>query len=485
MSFKNLIDKCVVRIVAEYIETKWDIPYLKEPPGHGQGTGFFIDNKGHILTCAHVIDSAKHVYIEIPNETSEKYVCEIIGICPSFDIGLLRCTKYLPKKYLQLGDSNKLKIEDKVQVVGYPVSLKRNKSNSNNLKFTVGIIGGQQDGFIQTDSAINPGNSGGPLFSKGKVVGINSMKLVGRSIESVGYSIPINNFKIIKDDLLGIKSDAENKIVHRPDLLFEYNNTTKELLKEITNNKISDGIIISKIYKQSILYNISNLNVGDIITNINGIDIDNFGYSKNFKWLDTSIKINVILNHFKNNEKIHITYFNMKSKNIKKISVNLKPCIMPIRTLYPQFEKINYYVFGGMIFIDLCKNYIVQNTISFSGNSGNNSINSNLLYIYNNKEELLKPKLCLTTILNKQIGIIKNISNGDIIVKVNDINVDDVNSLKKALTHPIIINKNKYIKIENENGHFVIMNIKDLLNEDKNFHSNYRYNISDIYNKII
>ena len=471
--FKNKINKCVVRIIADSININWKIPYLKESPSKGQGTGFFIDNKGYILTCAHVIDGAKNVYIEIPNISSNKYECDIIGICPKFDIGLIRCIDYKPKEYIQMGDSDKLKVQSKVQVVGYPVSLSKNRSSSNNLKYTVGIIGGQQNGFIQTDSAINPGNSGGPLFLNNKVIGINSMKLIGESLENIGFSIPINNFKLIKDDLM----KSKNKIVNRPDLLFEYNNTDKDMLNVLTNNKISDGIILSKMYDSSLLKKTS-ISEGDIITEINGYKLDNYGLTKNYRWIGTSINIDILLNKFKNNHTINIKYFSIKKMKMDKCTIPLVPFIKPINTLYPAFEKIDYIVFGGMIFTNLSINYIFDL-------DDDNTTKINMISLLKNKEESLKPRLCITTILNKKINILNNINKGDIIIKVNNIDVYDIKSLVHSLKLPIIINKKKYIKIENNKGRSIIMSVNELYKEDEIFSNNYSYPISDLYKDLM
>jgi serine protease Do len=465
-TLKNNINKSVVRIIAETINVNWDMPFIYNTPSKGQGTGFFINNKGHILTCAHVVDGAKNLYIEIPNITTDKYECKVIYICPEFDIALIQCLKYKSKYYVKLGDSEKIDSGKEVQVVGYPASLTTSLRNSNNLKFTVGIIGGQQKGLIQTDSAINPGNSGGPLFCNGKVIGINSQKLVGDGIDNVGYSIPINNYKIIKDSF--VNNDKTN-IIYRPNLLFSFNNTNKNLLKEITNNKIEYGISISYIYDYSPLKN-TNIKKGYIITNIGGYDIDNYGYTLNYKWIGTNISIDTLIDKFKENQIISIKYYNIDNNKNETCNIKLTQFIPPIRTIYPAFEKINYLVIGGIIFIDCNNNYITFNSES----------NISMYCLTTEKEEMLKPKLIVSFILNKKVNILKNIKKNDIITKVNNIDVNSVSDLKKALKKPIIINNEKYINIENKKGKSVTLSIKELQEENKNFSQIYSYPIMNL-----
>lgn len=464
--FKKLINKCVVRIIAEDININWSVPYLINEPSKGQGTGFFIDNKGHILTCSHVVNAAKNVYIEIPEISSDKYECDIIFICPQFDIALLKTKKYKSKEFLLLGDSDKLSVGKEVQVVGYPVSFSSSSSNVNNLKYTVGIISGQQKGLIQTDSAINPGNSGGPLFCNGKIIGINSMKLVGDSLENIGYAIPINNYKVIKND--------KNKIIYRPNLLFEFNNTDKSIVKELTNNKVNNGIIISKIYNSSILEN-TELKKDCIITEINNIKIDNYGLTENYKWLGTSISIDVLLNTFSNNDTITIKYYNTDAK-LCSVKIKLIPLIPQVRLMYNTFEDINYFILGGIIFMDLCANHLI--------NLDRNKME--LFYLMTKPEELLKPRLIISYIFpNSKIDILNNISSGNFVIKVNNISVDSLEQFKKTLHKPIIINNKKYIKIESENEKSIMLSIEDIIAQDVLFSEIYKYELNDFHKKYI
>ena len=107
MNIKNKtnINKSVVRIFSEIISVNPMIPFDSLPPKRSQGTGFFINNKGYILTCAHVVDSAINVIIDIPNISTEKIKCEILYIVPKFDLALLKTVNYKNKNWLELGNS--------------------------------------------------------------------------------------------------------------------------------------------------------------------------------------------------------------------------------------------------------------------------------------------------------------------------------------------------------------------------------------------
>ena len=464
--FKSNINNSVVRIIAEIIDINWQIPYLIDNPGKGSGTGFFIDSV-HILTCCHVISGAKNIYIEIPGYSNEKYKCEIVGICPEFDIGLLKILNYKSKFCVKIGNSDLLKSGMNVCVVGYPRSYTGNSNNPiNNLKYTMGIISGQQYGLIQTDSAINPGNSGGPLFYNNQVIGINSLKLVGNNVENIGYAIPINYYKIIKNDF-------SNKIIYRPSLGFEYINTDDKIIAELTNNKIDNGIIITKIYDSSLLKK-TRLKEGAILTKINNMNINNYGLV-NKTWINTKFDINNILNLFKLNESIELEYYstNKKNKNIKyeKMKLKLNPYIPKIREVYPVFEKIDYFILAGVILMNLTYNNITN-------------YNYDLFSKYYNKSERDKSIVIVSFIFpNTQINVLNNIKIDDIITKINDIKISNINNIKKILENPILINKKKFLKIENSNKKYVLISYDDVMDQDIIFSEIYKYNKYNLNNK--
>ncbi|MFH0831984.1 MAG: trypsin-like peptidase domain-containing protein [archaeon] len=151
-----------------------------------QGTGFLLTDNGYIVTNAHVIEGG-HI-INAYTYDSEKYSAELIGYQPIMDIALLKISGSFSK--LNLGDSDNVKIGEKVIAIGNPLGLSftategiissRDREGINNLPY-----------YFQTDVSLNPGNSGGPLINtKGEVIGINNFKI--STAENIGFALESN-----------------------------------------------------------------------------------------------------------------------------------------------------------------------------------------------------------------------------------------------------------------------------------------------------
>ncbi len=177
--------------------------------GTATGSGFLIDNDGHILTNAHVVDGASSVTVKL-GEDGEQLDAKVVGVDKSTDVAVLGVD---PSKVnaqpLSFGDSDHLNVGDAVVAIGNPFGLDRT--------VTSGIISALQrqisapDGFeisnvIQTDAAINPGNSGGPLIdANGSVIGITSQIATDGSSQGnvgIGFAVPINTAKTVAQQLI-------------------------------------------------------------------------------------------------------------------------------------------------------------------------------------------------------------------------------------------------------------------------------------------
>lgn len=156
------------------------------------GTGCIIDKRGIILTSAHVIDIGQNVIVTMSN--GQDYTAKVLQkFGKNKDIALLKIDVPMELTTVKLGNSEKIKVGQKVFAIGNPFGF--------NGTLTQGIISriDYEKNRIQTDAAINPGSSGGPLLNKnGEIIGINQAIFnPDNNISNIGigFAIPINLVK--------------------------------------------------------------------------------------------------------------------------------------------------------------------------------------------------------------------------------------------------------------------------------------------------
>jgi serine protease Do len=162
----------------------------------GSGSGFVIDEAGHVITNCHVIEGETKVTVDIfenvGNSIQERSITdvEILALTPFFDLALLKLPNPEGRKYRRVyfGFMEDVRPGDVSFAIGNPLGLTRS--------VTQGIISNTRrnvDGqvYVQTTTQISPGNSGGPLFNaRGQVIGVTNMKIpLG---EGLGFAIPVN-----------------------------------------------------------------------------------------------------------------------------------------------------------------------------------------------------------------------------------------------------------------------------------------------------
>jgi len=202
-----------------------------------------------------------------------------VGSGPDTDLAVVRVfpPQNKPLTIVQLGDSDKLVVGQKVLAIGNPFGLDRT--------LTTGVISGLQrpiraqngrqiEGAIQTDASINPGNSGGPLLdSHGRMIGINSqIESPSGASAGVGFAIPMNIAKRIVPQLV------RNGEVRRPKL-----GITSRAVESLGNQvrlPVSEGVIVLNVQPGSGAANAGirglvqtedgDVEIGDIIVAIDG-----------------------------------------------------------------------------------------------------------------------------------------------------------------------------------------------------------------------
>ncbi len=156
------------------------------------GTGCIIDKSGVILTSAHVVDIGKAVVVTTNN--GQNYDAKVLKrLGENKDIALLKIDAKRDFKTVKLGNSEKVKVGEKVLAIGNPFGFSGT--------LTQGIVSriDYTKNRIQTDAAINPGSSGGPLLNtRGEIIGINqAIYNPDNNISNIGigFATPINLVK--------------------------------------------------------------------------------------------------------------------------------------------------------------------------------------------------------------------------------------------------------------------------------------------------
>ena len=286
----SVYDKCneaVVNITTQEMGLNWFLePVVREG---GSGSGSIIDSRGYVVTNVHVIDKASKITISLYDGTS--YEGQVIGKDVESDIAVL---KFNPPenavlKTIEFGDSDKLKVGQKVIAIGNPFALERT--------MTTGIVSGlgrpiQESenviirNMIQTDAAINPGNSGGPLLdTSGRMIGINTIIISNSGSSSgVGFAVPVKTARRVVNDLLKYGKVRRGTIKISPVQM-------TSSIAQYANLPLNYGILVSKVEKGSNAekcglkggtkavqygsrFNSTTIYLGgDIITEIDGIEI--------------------------------------------------------------------------------------------------------------------------------------------------------------------------------------------------------------------
>jgi S1-C subfamily serine protease len=209
------------------------------------GSGFLIDNDGHILTNAHVVEGAQSVTVQLGNDGASQKA-QVVGMDPSTDVALLKVDNTDGATPLPLGDSTKVQVGDPVIAIGNPFALDRT--------VTTGIVSALQrqiqapNGFsisdvIQTDAAINPGNSGGPLIDgAGQVIGITSqIESQSGGNEGVGFAVPIKTASDVVDQL------ENGGQVHQAYLGITGGDITPDIAHAL-NLPVTQGVLIERVF---------------------------------------------------------------------------------------------------------------------------------------------------------------------------------------------------------------------------------------------
>ena len=246
----------------------------------GSGSGFLIDDDGHIVTNHHVVRGSDAITVRLSDGRSID--ATLLGSSPADDLALLQVdpSEVSGIKPLTLADSSKLKTGEMAVAIGSPFR------NFNSV--TVGVVSGTGRGpssilrrpipdMIQTDAPLNPGNSGGPLLnSSGEVIGINSSVRTGdfQGLEDfrIGFAVPSNTVRSLMPQLL------LSEVVRRPWLGISGGSVGSDLQSP---RGLPSGIYVTRVFANSPAQraglvpfrSLRDTATGDVITAVDGVPV--------------------------------------------------------------------------------------------------------------------------------------------------------------------------------------------------------------------
>jgi S1-C subfamily serine protease len=238
----------------------FDVPELRRRvKSTSLGSGFIVDDKGHVLTNAHVVERAAKIRITLSDKRS--FPADRLASDPNSDLAVLKIRDAAGLPQIQMGTSRDLMVGETVIAIGNPFGLSHS--------VTTGVIsatrrslrteGREYRDFIQTDASINPGNSGGPLVNiEGEVIGVNTA--IVQAAEGIGFAIRIDKARRILSDLL------EFGRVHGVWMGVDVQTVTSKLARALGMGEMP-GVVVTRVEKDGPGAK-AGLERGDVITSL-------------------------------------------------------------------------------------------------------------------------------------------------------------------------------------------------------------------------
>ena len=246
------------------------------------GSGVIISSDGFIVTNNHVIANASKIRVIVQHK--DIYAAVIVGNDAPTDVALIKINASgLPVAVF--GDSDKLKVGERVAAIGNPFGLEST--------LTSGIVSAKNRdrgptvyrNFIQTDASINPGNSGGPLVNaQGEVIGINTFILTNYADPSdssriltsrgLGFALPSNEVKQVATALMS------QKAIRRGFLGVQVMDVST-FDESVGRGQFIAGANVTGLFEKSPAKD-AGVKPGDIIKELNGVPVESSNQLKNW-----------------------------------------------------------------------------------------------------------------------------------------------------------------------------------------------------------
>lgn len=372
----------VCKVMGVHRSFSYKEPYLDQEESQFGGTAFFVSEKTFgrnfswegsrdcrfALTNFHVVDELDkgECLLKYPSKGQSCITASVLFVVPSLDVAILKVDPHGEHPmWFDSGDVRdfiqeipNLKLEtdiikgnsQNVVAIGFP-------NLSSDYQLAEGCISGRGLGMIQCTISLNGGNSGGPLMCKNKVIGICTASI--SDSEALGLAVPI--YQIVR--FFQLWATYDNTILSTPSWGVVTKTTTPDYMDYSQVDRAIQGCSVKRIIKKVGALAMASVQTSDIIMGITSgkkrYNVDNYGLVE-VAWTDKRVPID-------NQEFIisldpddtHIDLFKWKTKTIKrKIQVCPQPIGFKVRHLHHAWEKVDYAILGGCVFMNLCMNHL-------------------------------------------------------------------------------------------------------------------------------
>lgn len=472
---QSKVKDTVVQIFSQIAEFNWLEPYKTPNQYQSSGSGFFFTDQGDIITNAHVVDQARAVSIQVPSTGKRRFEVDVIGVSPERDLAWIRLRpeerdaliNILGKiPTLPLGDSDQVHRADEIMALGYPLG-------QQSLKSTTGVVSGREhlggQHLIQISAPINPGSSGGPSIDmQGAVVGINSSGIFGGGVQNVGYVIPVNEVALFLRQLEQLPNLSTVKFLRKPFLGVLFNSGTESLVSFL-GNPHPGGLYVVETHKNGPLNKIGVV-AGDMIYELDGHRVDTFG-EMSVPWSDDKVLLTDYISRLMFGDDVQMVVYREGKR--KEFLFKLCQCEpMPVRRIYPGYEKIDYEVIGGMVVMQLSMNHVQQLLQNVPE-----------LVQYMEFKNQIDPTLIVTHVLpDSEAARSRSIGAGILLGEVNGIPVQTLAEFREAVRKSL---STGFLTIKTKDNVFTVLPFDKILNNEARLAENYYYPLSELAKSLL
>ena len=511
---QRLYKSSVVQISATRGSFNLSEPYMSPAIAEAKGSGFLISREGHILTNAHVVESAITVSFRAERAGNRDLHATLIALSPNKDVALLKASpEALAElgafKPFEFGDDQKLEQMQPVMTISFPLG-------SDRIKFTSGVVSGYEaqasesgsQSYIQIDAPVSPGSSGSPLLnSDGQVIGICSAGIAGGNAQNTNFAIPSRVvFSVMRELFAREGNDEMRKVVCLPSLGLAFQRITEAHFRMLGIDRIEDqkGLRVKEIIPGCPFPEVQ---VDDIVQLIryadpynvkNAFDVTNYMSEKCTRCSSQADKVIEIsstgsikvydmtkINRYGDPTEVQFTrdrkvslqevidtipidtvlileVFRPSSGSIGMTSGPFRNRDgLAIHKLYPPFDKLEYVLFGGAVFIPLSTNVLEPLGAT------------KYLCKYNPYQGRYRNRVIITKIFPlTSIRDIDCINPTEVVESVNDVKIETIQDLQEALL--VAVESNLFISIKFESDKVVVLDPLKAIDQDKKIHEQFQ-----------